>query len=98
MKNLLTPRWMIVKAGLFLVIATIAGAFLVWRSPTWTTAMCVGSLAWASSRAYYFAFYVIERYVDPSFRFAGLGSAAVWLWRRRSRGEGAHDVAPPPGR
>ena len=98
MKNLLTPRWMIVKAALFVVIAVIAAAFLVCQSPTWTTALCVGALAWASSRAYYFAFYVIERYVDPSFRFAGLGSAAMWLWRHRSRGERAETGGPPSGR
>lgn len=27
---------------------------------------------WAFCRAYYFAFYVIEHYVDPHYRFAGL--------------------------
>lgn len=83
MNNMLTPRWMLVKAVLFLVLATIAGGFLVWQNPTWTTATCVGVVAWACSRAYYSAFYVIERYVDPSFRFAGLGSAVAWLWRQR---------------
>jgi hypothetical protein len=25
-------------------------------------------LIWSSARAYYFAFYVIERYIDPEFR------------------------------
>jgi hypothetical protein len=83
MKNLLSPRWMIVKAVLFVVVAAMAGGILICQNPTWTTAACVGVIAWAASRAYYFAFYVIERYVDPSFRFAGLGSAAAWLWRRR---------------
>ena len=35
----------------------------------WPTVMiCV----WASCRAYYFAFYVIQHYVDPSYRFSGL--------------------------
>jgi hypothetical protein len=27
---------------------------------------------WAFCRAYYFAFYVIEHYVDPEYRFSGL--------------------------
>lgn len=85
MQNLLTPRWMIVKAGLFVVLAVAAAAILVLQKPTWTTAACACLLAWSASRAYYFAFYVIERYVDPTFRFAGLTSAAVWLWRRRSK-------------
>ena len=29
-------------------------------------------VVWAFCRAYYFAFYVIEKYVDPSYRFAGI--------------------------
>lgn len=83
MQNLLTPRWMMVKVVLFVVLAVMTGGFLVWQNPAWTTPACVALVAWACSRAYYFAFYVIERYVDPSFRFAGLGSVVAWRWRRR---------------
>lgn len=42
-------------------------------------------IAWASSRAYYFAFYVVQHYVDPSLRFAGLSAFAAWWWRQRKR-------------
>ncbi len=76
---------MLVKAALFVVIAVLAAAVLVAREPTYTTVGCVAAIAWASSRAYYFAFYVIEHYVDPGYRFAGLWSFAVWLWRERRR-------------
>jgi len=38
---------------------------------------------WCFSRAYYFAFYVIEHYVDPGYRFAGLASFLRYLLRRR---------------
>jgi hypothetical protein len=38
---------------------------------------------WAFSRFYYFAFYVIEHYVDPGYKFAGLGSFVVYLFRKR---------------
>ena len=41
------------------------------------------AITWASSRAYYFAFYVIGHYVDPSFRFTGLIDFARWALRRR---------------
>jgi len=34
---------------------------------------------WSFCRAYYFAFYVIEHYVDPSYKFAGLTSFAMYL-------------------
>ena len=38
---------------------------------------------WSFCRAYYFAFYVIEHYVDPAFRFAGLLDFAKYLLRRK---------------
>jgi hypothetical protein len=34
-------------------------------------------------RSYYFAFYVIERYVDPGYRFSGLGSFVLYVVRGR---------------
>jgi hypothetical protein len=37
---------------------------------------------WCFARAYYFAFYVIEHYVDGSYRYAGLGDFFVWSWKR----------------
>ena len=45
----------------------------------------IGLLAvaiWAFCRAYYFAFYVIDHYIDPSQRYAGL---VDFLRRRRDR-------------
>jgi hypothetical protein len=38
---------------------------------------------WSFCRAYYFAFYVIQHYTDPQFRFAGLLSFAQYLLTRR---------------
>jgi len=40
---------------------------------------------WAFCRLYYFMFYVIEHYVDPGYRFAGLWSFVVWACRRVRR-------------
>jgi ABC-type sugar transport system permease subunit len=46
---------------------------------------CLMAVAiWAFCRAYYFAFYVIEHYVDPSHRFAGLGSFIRYALRQRN--------------
>jgi hypothetical protein len=38
---------------------------------------------WCFCRFYYFAFYVIERYVDPGYRFSGLVSFARYVLQRR---------------
>ena len=53
-----------------------------------------GVTVWCFARAYDFAFYVIGHYVDPSFKFAGLGSFVRYLWKRR----GGVPVAPEEGR
>jgi hypothetical protein len=50
-------------------------------------ALLLALAVWAFCRAYYCAFYVIERYVDPSFRFSGLLAFARYVWaRRKDRG------------
>lgn len=72
---------MYVKACCFVLIALACFALLWLRAPGGATlALCVG-LAWASARLYYFFFYVIERYIDPAFRFDGLVSVARHLLR-----------------
>ena len=43
---------------------------------------------WSFCRAYYFAFYVLERYVDPGFKFSGLGSLLAYCWKSRGRQRG----------
>jgi len=40
---------------------------------------------WAFCRAYYFAFYVIEKYTDSSFKFAGLTSVVAYLWKKQHK-------------
>ena len=71
------------KALLFLVIGA-ASAVLLWlEAPYWRVALLIVLMIWSFCRAYYFAFYVIERYVDPQFRFSGLWSAVRYLCRRR---------------
>jgi hypothetical protein len=38
------------------------------------TAVYLALMIWAFARAYYFAFYVVEKYIDDSYRFSGLTS------------------------
>lgn len=77
------PGWMVLKAALFAVITVSAGGLLVAQVTTWTTLLLVILVAWSAARLYYFCFYVIEKYIDPSFKFSGLGSVARHLWLRR---------------
>jgi hypothetical protein len=85
MRDLESRRLMWVKAVLFLVIGTTASALILIECPEWRTALLLALAIWAFCRAYYFAFYVIERYVDPAFRYAGLMAMVRYWWRHRSQ-------------
>ncbi|MEN1678321.1 MAG: hypothetical protein AAGJ46_01925 [Planctomycetota bacterium] len=79
MGDLRDPRLMYLKAGLLLAIGAIAVTLLLIRHPSWQTALLLGLAIWAFCRAYYFAFYVIEHYIDGEYRFAGLISFLRYL-------------------
>lgn len=81
--DLKDPRWMYLKAVLFLVAGTLAGAGLLLAAPSLTNLFLLLCVIVSFSRFYYFCFYVIEKYIDPSFRFAGLSSVLTYLWRKR---------------
>ena len=74
---------MYVKAVLFVIILLSCSGLLLLASPTWRTAFLLALIIWSSARLYYFIFYVIEKYIDPSFRFAGVGAAVSYLIGRR---------------
>ncbi len=83
MKDLTSPRLIKLKGILFLFIALISAAQILCLHADWHTALLLACCIWGSTRFYYFAFYVIEKYVDPSFRFAGLWDFACYLVGRR---------------
>ena len=84
MRDLKNPRWVYLKAGLFLAIGLMSAALLVAQNLNLRTALLLALTIWSFARLYYFAFYVIERFVDPSYRFAGLGSFLVYLVKHRA--------------
>ena len=75
---------MYVKAVLFLVIGGTSAALLLAQNATLQTALLLALVIWSFCRAYYFAFYVIEHYVDANFRFAGFFAFAKYLLKRNS--------------
>ena len=83
MRDLQSHRWMWVKAALFVVIGTTSCALILADDPDWRVAALLMLAIWAFCRAYYFAFYVIEKYIDPSYRFSGIFSALRHLWKNR---------------
>ena len=84
--DLTRPSLLYLKAGLFVAAGGLAAGLIVWDGPRpLRTAALLAICVWSFSRAYYFAFYVVQHYADPSFRFAGLTDFARYLLRRRRR-------------
>src|SRR5580693_2860266 len=84
MQDLSNPTWIKVKGILFLFLGLVSALWLLSDHPTPKIAILLVLSVWSLCRFYYFAFYVVERYVDPNYRYAGLLSLARYLlWKKR---------------
>jgi hypothetical protein len=84
MKDLTSPGWIKLKGLLFLLVGSLSALLLILEQPTLRASTLLFLSVWCFCRFYYFAFYVIEHYVDPSYRFSGLGSFLVYLLKRKT--------------
>src|SRR5580692_11632648 len=82
MKDLTSAFWIKVKGLLFLLMGIVAAVLVFLDNPKWQTAVLLAVAIWSFCRFYYFAFYVIEKYVDPGYKFSGLISFARYLLQR----------------
>jgi len=86
MKDLTNPAWIKLKGLLFLFLGLASAMLLYIGQPSLRTVLLLVAAVWGFCRFYYFAFYVIEHYVDADYRFSGLLSFARYmLGRRRTR-------------
>jgi hypothetical protein len=85
MKELTDARWIKMKGLLFLVLGMAAVAVLLVEHPDLKTAILLAIAIWCFCRFYYFAFYVIEHYVDPGYRFSGLWAFGRYLVSHRGK-------------
>jgi hypothetical protein len=83
MKDLTNQFWIKLKGILFLLVGIISAALLILETPSLRVAVLLAISIWCFCRFYYFAFYVIEHYVDPGYHFSGLWSFARYLFRSR---------------
>ncbi len=80
--DLQNPTAIYAKGFSFLLIGTIATILIIAELPSLKMGLLLAICVWAFCRFYYFAFYVIEHYVDHQFRFAGLIDFASYLLGR----------------
>jgi hypothetical protein len=79
------PKLLWAKGFLFLLIGIVSCTLLLLDTRSLKVAILLVLAIWGFCRAYYFAFYVIEHYADPDYRFAGLISFIRYAFRRRSQ-------------
>ena len=84
MGDINNPRVLWLKFGLFVFVGITATAVALFFFPYPKLGCLMAIAIWAFCRAYYFAFYVIEHYVDPGYRFAGLGSFIRYALRNKT--------------
>jgi hypothetical protein len=96
MKNIEDPRLLWIKGGLFVLLGLIAFALVGFYSSGNLLVMLAAAISiWAFCRAYYFAFYVIEHYIDGRYRFAGLTSLVQYCLTERFAIQTGDDSAEP---
>jgi hypothetical protein len=83
--DITNTRLLWTKSILFLLIGVVSSVLLILESPSLKVGLLLCLAVWAFCRAYYFTFYVIEHYADPSYRFAGLMSFVAYALRRRAQ-------------
>jgi hypothetical protein len=85
MADLKNPRWMYAKAIMLLAIGVMTFGLLLMPQGLWGRIALQLLMVWAFARAYYFAFYVIEHYIDSGYRFSGLFDFLAYLVRARDK-------------
>jgi hypothetical protein len=72
MADIQSKRLIVIKGLLFIFIAIVCAVAIVGYNPSPTVVALVLILIWSSARSYYFLFYVLEKYVDPNLKYAGI--------------------------
>jgi len=86
MADIKSPALLYAKGLMMLAVGILASTVLLQRHPKATTALLLAVAVWGFCRGYYFAFSVIDHYIDPGSRHAGLiAFFREYLARRRKR-------------
>ncbi len=72
MADLKNPNIIKAKGFLFLALAIGSGALAVVEDRKWVEVILIAIAIWSGARFYYFLFYVLEKYVDPNQKYAGV--------------------------
>lgn len=83
--DLSNPKLIWAKGILFVLLGCLSSCLLIVRMSDLIEVVLLSICIWAFCRAYYFAFYVIQHYVDPEYKFDGLLSFLKYAISRPRR-------------
>ena len=83
MTDIADRRVIVFKGVLFLLGGVLASTLLILEHPTLKVGLLLALAVWCFARFYYFAFYVIEHYVDSGYKYSGLVSFGRYMLSRR---------------
>ncbi len=89
--DLTDRRAILFKGWLFAFLGCLSAGGILLECFSWRIAVLLGISIWAFCRWYYFMFYVIEHYVDRSFKFSGIVAFLVYLKHSRRRDPESED-------
>jgi len=81
LKDLENKKLIHLKGWLFLLIGILTALLLVLDN--YKIALFLFICVWSFCRFYYYAFYVIEKYIDSQFKYSGLLSFLLYFLRKK---------------
>ena len=85
MGDIKSKKVLFIKGGLFLVGGIISSLIILLEHFSIKLGLLLICSIWCFARAYYFAFYVIEHYIDSDYKFAGLGSFVMYCLKKKKK-------------
>ena len=99
MRNLTSAAWIKLKGALFLLLGLMCATLLLLDRSSLADALLLVVAVWSFCRFYYFAFYVMEKYVDAEYRHSGLLDFARYMMAGKARSKvepGTESQSPHP--
>ena len=81
MTDLKDSKLMYLKGFLFLSTLIVSIILILLETFSYKIVLLLGLVVWSAARLYYFMFYVIEKYIDPTFKFSGIFSFIKYLMK-----------------
>jgi len=83
LQDLKNPKLIHLKGWLFLFIGVLSALLIIAEATSYKVALLLTLCIWAFCRFYYYTFYVIEKYIDPTYKFSGLISFLLYLINKK---------------